>query len=329
MAQHPPRQEKAATGVIIGKFYPPHRGHKFLVDTALSNVEDLTVIVCDHPSQTIRGEQRAEWLREIHPGLTVVVTPDDEPDEPEPWAKRTIEILGHRPDFVFTSEQYGDGYAAAMGCCHHLVDIDRVSVPISATKIRQDPFAHLEFLEPCVRAHFVKRVVLIGVESTGKTTLAQELAAALDTNWVPEYGRQYSFQKIDAWRSEDFVTIAAEQQRQENQAAREANRILICDTNATATSIWHRRYMGHYSPEVHAVAAADRVDLYLLAQPDFPFVQDGTRDGEHIRFEMHAWFVDRLRGKPVVDLFGDRETRLATALGAIKGIAPAICSPSK
>lgn len=309
-------------GVVIGKFYPPHRGHKFLIDTATTQVDHLTVIVCDHPSQSIPAALRAEWLREIHPNVTVVATPDDEPDEPEPWARRTIEILGRRPDVVFTSEAYGAGYSAAMECEHVLVDLEREAVPISATQIRANPLDLLDFLEPCVRAHFVRRVVLIGVESTGKTTLANELAAELQTDWVPEYGREYSLAQTGDWHTEDFVRIATEQQRQENEAARKANRVLICDTNAFATTVWHRRYMGEYAPEVDAIGNQDRVDLYLLALPDFPFVQDGTRDGEAIRHAMHEWFVERLAISvaPVVILGGDRQTRLATALLAIRDL---------
>jgi HTH-type transcriptional regulator, transcriptional repressor of NAD biosynthesis genes len=311
-------------GVVIGKFYPPHRGHKFLIDTATAQVDHLTVIVCDHPSQSIPAALRAEWLREMHPNVTVVVTPDDEPDEPEPWARRTIEILGRRPDVVFTSEAYGIGYAAAMECAHVLVDLERETVPISATRIRANPLDHLDFLEPCVRAHFVWRVVLIGVESTGKTTLAKDLAAALQTDWVPEYGREYSLTQTGDWQTEDFVRIATEQQRQENETAGKANRVLICDTNAFTTTVWHRRYMGEYAPEVDAIGNLDRVDLYLLTLPDFPFVQDGTRDGEVIRHAMHEWFVERLAtsGAPVVTLRGDRPTRLAAALAAIRELEP-------
>lgn len=309
------------TGVIIGKFYPPHRGHKFLIETALSQVDDLTIIVCDHPSQTISGAQRADWLRQIHPSATVVVTPDDEPDEPEPWARRTIDILGIRPDMVFTSEKYGHGYAAAMGCRHVLVDQPRSTVPISATEIRADPLEHLEWMEPCVRASFVKRVVLIGVESTGKSTLAEELARHFSTNWVPEYGREYSATKTGEWVTEDFVSISAEQQRRESEAAGRANKVLICDTNANATTVWHRRYLGFHSREVDAIGDADSVDLYLLTLPDFPFVQDGTRDGEHIREAMHEWFVERLSVSevPVVELSGSRSKRLAKAIAAVEG----------
>jgi nicotinamide riboside kinase len=109
----------------------------------------------------------------------------------------------------------------------------------------------------------------------------------------------------------------------ENSAAEHAQRVLICDTNAFATSVWHRRYMGAYSEKVDAIAQQDRVDLYLLTMPDFPFVQDGTRDGEHIRHEMHTWFEERLNNQAakVVRLMGDHESRLKTSLDSIELIS--------
>ena len=306
-------------GVVIGKFYPPHKGHKFLIESALGQVDDLTVIVCDHPFQEISAETRANWLRDIHPTVRIVVTPDDLPDEPEPWAKRTIEILGRIPDVVFTSESYGEGYAKAMDCKHVLVDIDRDAVPISATRIRSAPLDCLEYLEPCVRAHYVKRLVLIGVESTGKSTLTKDLALSLNTNHVEEFGREYCLTRTGEWRTEDFLEIAKTQQVREDECAGLANKVLICDTNAFATSIWHRRYMGFYDEEVNGIASKDKVDLYLLTMPDFPFVQDGTRDGEHIRHEMHQWFCDRLRDQsaPIVILEGSHLHRMKKSLEAI------------
>ena len=95
-----------------------------------------------------------------------------------------------------------------------------------------------------MRAWFVKRVVVIGAESTGKTTLARQLAEHFDTVWVPEFGREHWERKIaglrvtdppPSWSSDEFVEIATEQQRRENAAARVANRVLFCDTNAFAT----------------------------------------------------------------------------------------------
>ena len=80
----------------------------------------------------------------------------------------------------------------------------------------------------------------------------------------------------------------------EDAAARQADRVLICDTPAFATSLWHERYLGRLSPEVEAIAASYRYELYLLTDVDIPFVQDGTRDGEHIRHGMHRRFVEWL-----------------------------------
>jgi NadR type nicotinamide-nucleotide adenylyltransferase len=325
-------------GLVIGKFYPPHRGHKFLIDFARSRVDSLTVVVCDHPAQEIPAETRAAWLREIHPGLTVVVTPDDLPDEPGPWAERCREILGRRPDVVFTSEEYGDEFARRLGCQHVLVDWARRTVPCSGTAIRCDPVAHLEHLEPCVRAHFVPRVCVLGAESTGTTTLARALADAFGTCWVPEYGREYSIEKMDradaaVWRTDEFVRIAREQNRREDLAAREASRVLICDTDAFATALWHERYMGHMSPAVVAAAQGRRMDLYLLTDVNIPFVQDGYRDGEHIRHAMHQRFLDELQrqNKPYRLLSGAHEARLAQAIGAIEAVlapqAPATEEP--
>jgi NadR type nicotinamide-nucleotide adenylyltransferase len=183
-----------------------------------------------------------------------------------------------------------------------------------------------DFIDPPVRAWYAKRIVILGAESTGTTTLARDLATALRTLWVPEYGREYSEEKLarreKKWQSEEFITIAHEQNRRENLAARDANRILICDTNAFATRLWHRRYMGFDSPELDVIASTCRAELYLLTGDEIPFVQDGLRDGEHIRHEMHRWFEEELRSQPCPwkMIRGDPSTRLNKALSAINAV---------
>jgi len=317
----------ATTGVIVGKFYPPHRGHKFLIDTAAGQVDELTVIVCGKPEHSISGELRGAWLREIHPTVRVIVI-DDKLDEDDSriWAKNTIHWLGYVPDIVFTSEDYGEPFAFHLGCRHLQVDKARLAVPCSGTMIRQRPLANWQYLDPPVRAHFVKRVCIVGAESSGTTTMAQALAEHYETVWVPEYGREYSqikmngdWQQATTWHTHEFIDIAREQCRREDAAARIANRVLICDTNAWATRLWHERYMGFGSPEVDEVAAGQRYDLYLLTDVNIPFIQDGIRDGEHIRHDMHRRFEAELarQATPYALLAGTHEERLGVAVGLV------------
>lgn len=313
-------------GLIVGKFYPPHRGHKHLIDFGRSRVDELSVIVCQKPGEFPEGELRAAWLREIHPEVNVLLIDDvyDEQDS-RVWAENSIRWLGFVPDVVFTSEDYGERFAHFLGCEHVLMDKNREAVPISGTMVRSNPLGCWDFLERPVRAWYAKRICLVGAESTGKTTLAQMLADRYRTVWVREYGREYSERKLAEgagydWRSEEFTLIAQTQCERENEAARLANKVLICDTDAFATGVWHRRYMDERSPEVEAIAAGHRrPDLYLLTDVGVPFVQDGTRDGESIREWMHETFVAELNAqrRPFRLLSGSWQERFNTAVECV------------
>ena len=131
---------------------------------------------------------------------------------------------------VFSSEDYGETYARFLGCRHVMVDRERKNVAVSASAIWAAPLRHWEYLEPCVRAYFAKRISVVGAESTGTTTLARELGRHYQTVWVPEYGREYC-EKMQAagvdlwtyqWRSPEFAEIARKQQEMEDELAREA-----------------------------------------------------------------------------------------------------------
>jgi NadR type nicotinamide-nucleotide adenylyltransferase len=289
----------------------------------LRSADEVTVIVCDHADQTIQGVLRASWLREIHPTARVIVVPDNVPaDDSKAWADYTLQVLGYHPDVVFTSEAYGEAYAHHLNARHVSVDPHRALNPISGSMIRSDPFGHWEFLEPCVRAYFAARIVVIGAESTGTTTMARALAEHFCTAWVPEFGRSYWEGKLtggdSAWTTDEFTFIATQQNRFEDQLARVCNKLLICDTDSFATSIWHERYMESSSDEVDALSRGRAYALYLLTDIDAPFTQDGTRDGAHIREHMHMRFEEELqrRGKPYVLLTGDHRTRLLAAIEA-------------
>jgi len=208
-----------------------------------------------------------------------------------------------------------------MGSEHTFVDRERVAVPISGTEIRADALKNWSYLEPCVRAYFAKRVAIVGAESTGKTSLARDLAAHYATSWVPEFGRTYSEARLRApdastCKTAEFVFIASEQNRIEDALARTSNRVLFCDTNAFSTNLWHERYLGRLSPEVDALSGDRKYDLHFLAGAEFPFVPDGLRDGFEIRAAMHKRFVEELqrRGKPFVELAGAHAQRLRAAI---------------
>ena len=321
----------APWGIIVGKFWPPHAGHLLLIERALAECGRVTVVVCDRPDQTPPpAAQRAVWLRELCPRAEVIVVPDiGYDDDSLRWAAYTREFLGAAPDVVFTSESYGEPYARFLGARHVSVDAARAAAPVSGTAVRADPFVNWRYLSPPVRAFYALRICAIGAESTGTTTLATDLAEILGTVWAPEYGREYSIEKFDrgdeVWSTDEFVTIAAVQARREDLAARECDRVVVCDTDAFATTVWHERYVGCRSPEVERVAEDRRrpgtaIGLYLLTDVDVPFEQDGYRDGEHLREWMHRRFIERLEEtrRRYLVLSGSREERVLAAQEAVQ-----------
>lgn len=118
--------------------------------------------------------------------------------------------------------------------------------------------------------------------------------------------------------------MAREQARLEDEAARTSSLpLVVCDTDVLATTLWHERYVGRPSPSVQALAASRVPDLYLLTGDEIPFVQDGMRDGEHIRRSMQVAFRSALNaqaesgGAQWVELRGNRDARLAAAVDLI------------
>lgn len=190
------------------------------------------------------------------------------------------------------------------------------------------------------------RVVILGAESTGTTTLTTALCEHyrqqggdfFTTQWVREFGRDMSFIKLDrlrasgavatmddlVWTDEDFVEIAREQNRLEDEAALISGPLLLCDTDAWATRIWQQRYMGHESPEVVALAQHVPRALYLLTnERGVAFQADEIRDGEHLRADMSRQFREALAEQttPWIELDGyNFDERFTRAVEAIDGV---------
>lgn len=307
-------------GVVIGKFYPPHLGHNYLIDTAIAGCDDVDVLVVDNPAYKIPAKKRRKWLQAHHPSAHIQIIPDLYDDDNSPgWARHTIKFLGYTPDVVYSSEHYGKTWADCMGCEHVDVDIKREHIPISGTKVRHDLLDSWQYLSDETKSGMAIRIVILGAESTGTTTLARDIAEHLKLPWVPDVGRYYTESILTdglAWNNEDFYRIGRLQQHYENEIAARSNGVVVCDTNAVATELWQRRYMDKTTKQMSAIAGNDKADLYIITGDEILFVQDSIRDGEHIRHDMHKWFINHIKktGTPYVVLRGTRGDRLRKAV---------------
>jgi HTH-type transcriptional regulator, transcriptional repressor of NAD biosynthesis genes len=357
-------------GLVIGKFYPPHAGHHFLIDAAADSCRRVTVVVMAADVESIPLATRVAWLREAYPDtqdtVEVVGIVDNlqiDYEDDDAWAghvalmRRAVGTSRHTADpidAVFTSEPYGAELARRFDAADVRLDQTRDAFAISATKVRADPVAHWDMIEPPVRAWLARRVVVLGAESTGTTTLSLDLADALRsragahalTGWVAEYGRALTMIKLAVararaaragrtepgifdleWHDDDFTQVALRQNADEDRAARRGGPVLVCDTDALATTVWQERYMGAVTPAVQAAATAmPPRSLYILTgDEDVPFEDDGLRDGEHLR----PWMTGRFRevlarqNVPWIEVRGDRAARLRHALAAVDAMLAA------
>ncbi|MGN7965830.1 AAA family ATPase [Microbacterium sp. 22179] len=329
-----PRRE--GHGLVIGKFYPFHSGHSHLIREAERRSERVTVQVLGASVESIPLETRADWIRESHPGARVVAAMDDAPVDfgsDAAWREHlaVIESLLDGPvDTVYSCDAYGGELAQRLGAHWVRIDEGRRINPVSGTAIRADPAALWHELAPAVRASLTPRVVVLGAESTGSTTLAEALAAHLGTLWVPEYGREHSEVReggLEApWRSDEFDLIVDRQIALEERALRRVPRpVLVCDTDVLATALWHERYVGTVAERLHRAADGHRPLLYVLTGDEIPFEQDGMRDGEHIRHDMQQRFRDVLAAQPVpwLEVRGDVPARVQAAASALEPLLAA------
>lgn len=165
------------------------------------------------------------------------------------------------------------------------------------------------------------KIVLFGPESTGKTTLSEQLARHYNTVWVPEYAREFLQDKWNNERktceSHDLLPIAEGQMKLENRLTKKASKVLICDTDLLETKVYSEAYyVGHCNPLLEKYALINTYDLYFLTYIDVPWVGDDLRDKPNERERMFQYFKDTLEkyNRNFVTLKGDKKTRLATAI---------------
>lgn len=309
-------------GMVLGKFMPPHLGHLYLTEFAQAHVDHLTVVVGSLAREPIPGELRHRWMSELLPRATVVHLTDELPQDPSEhpdfwalWREALARVVPGPVDEVFASEPYGERLAAELGARFVPVDVARAAVPISGTAVRADPMRHWAYLPRCVRPYFARRVCVSGPESTGKSTLAARLAAHYRTVCVPEYARTYLEARAGHLTRDDLEPIARGHLASDEALSRNADRLVVSDTDLLLTTVWGDALYGGSTPWIAHHAAAQRFDLTLLTDVDVPWVADPVR---YLPDERRSFFdrceaALRRAGRPYVVLRGSWEERFARA----------------
>lgn len=291
-------------GLMFGKFAPLHKGHIHCINESLRYCDTLVVVVSydqkfndtleDFWKFKLTLENRMGWLDEVFKdNSNVIITYVDEsslkgyPNSWEEYADLVYEAFQQvtnvsYPGIVFTSEwEYDDGIKTYFPeSVHVVIDDNRTTVPISATNIREHLYLNWDYLPRSVQFTLSKKIVLIGTESTGKTTLSKRLAEHFIADLVPEYAKDYIIDVLDGDEqnlTNEHYMLFAEQQLESVKRLYTGSELIIIDTNAFITGFYQRLYEGHTTPELEELIRHESYDLVLYLDNDVVWVDDGMR----------------------------------------------------
>jgi HTH-type transcriptional repressor of NAD biosynthesis genes len=322
--------KKYVTGLVVGKFCPLHMGHISVIRTALDqcgNVVILSYTSEDFPHCS--EANREEWLKQataedsyrvriaVLDKLTVGLgLTDDSPDDEHRkfCAQYILNVLDTTVQAVFTSEEYGQGFANYLGLFftsnflnpvnveHVMVDLDRKQYPVSGTACRESLKTLDDYVLWYVKKNFVRRVLFLGAESTGKTSLVMALGNQITytktRNIVLEYGRQLWDERKGFLKYEDMAMIGQQQVEMEDAHAAgvRVDEFLYCDTSPMTTKFYSQQWFGRVSQTLEELIWKYSNSYYkvFLCAPDFPMIQDGTRQDESFRTKGHAYYLKEL-----------------------------------
>ncbi len=315
---------KKTTGMLLGKFMPPHQGHLTLARFAAEMVDELTIVVGSLKAEPIAGDLRYQWMTEEFPNCNIVHLTDENPQLPEEhpdfwqiWHDSLMRVLPSKPDFVFAGEDYGAPLAETLGATFIPAPDGRDALPISATMIREKPITHWDMIAPAARPYFLKRFTLIGAETTGKSSLAKSLATHYSTVYVPEYAYSYIRAHGSDLNSDDFIKIAEGQAASETALARQARGILISDTNTLMTELWAEELLGHIPDGL--THAPNDTHIFLCMPDGMDWQDDIHRYSDVDRNAFHKKILTRLNDRNIAytPLSGTWDERLEKATETI------------
>lgn len=342
-----------SNGLIFGKFSPLHMGHINMIIKASGLVDNLYVLLSyDQKFNDSLSESVSRLLTKANRHLALIETFKDFPnihvdviDESflpgYPEGEKAFTELIHdktgcvKFDKVFTSEpSYEKYFKDNLPTTKHVVmDYDREEINISATMIRANPYQYWDMIAPAMRKHYVKKVVVIGVESVGKSLLVKKLSKALQTIFVEEVGRticEEEYGSTEAYmKPEDYVYVAMKHKMKEKELLPLANKVLLSDTNAVVTDFSLRSFdnLGHSSHLLTEIVLAENYDLVLYLRHDVPWVNDPLRKkSSHEEREKSQKLLDELvynvykvyQKCPVIQISGSYQERYNESLKQIK-----------
>ena len=336
------------TGIFIGKFLPPHRGHITSILTAHALCDKLYVIVCNRDVEDavlcrtnnikpISGVIRKQWMSQELQGFDnihiLIIDESKVPSWPNGWegiSKLIKKAVPEPIDIIFGGEmEYAKGFGTHFPESYYKVIYPEHSAwPISATKIRENPLKHWDYILGAARPFFTKKVLITGTESCGKTTLVKKLAKIYNTSWSEEVGRSYAERYLGgdetAFTDYDFERIAHLQFENDYDTLRHANRICFFDTDATVTDYYSKLYLGHSNKKVRSYINLSQYDLIFIMTPSVPWVDDGMRLHGENRWSLHdkLWvrYVDHPNACMINGDYNTRMNRCMTRIDIILNI---------
>lgn len=318
-------------GFVFGKFMPFHKGHQAMIDFATTHCDLLTVLVCCSDKEEISPHIRQEWLEKTFgksANITIRVFSYAEAELPNTsvssrqvsqlWARKFKELL---PDYrvLVTSEPYGEFVAEYMGITHIPYDPARGITPVSASAIRENLARNWHYLPDAVKPYYCRKVVILGTESTGKTTLTRRLAAHFGAGYVLEYGRE-AIEDSNVFTEEDLYRVAEEHTRRIETTVPGSSPLLIIDTDVHITQSYARFAFGKELDLPAHLYASNKAALYLYLTPDVPYVQDGTRLSQSNRNRLDNFHRETLMRHNIsfVEVPGDWEVKFEKAKQLVK-----------
>lgn len=280
-------------GMYGGTFSPFHLGHVRCIIEAANQCEDLIIVI----SQGLEREEidvrvRYRWVYQLtkHIGnVRIFVLTDDAKTKQdyteEYWlndAKKVKDFAGKKIDVVFCGSDY-DVNSFWAKCYPEAKNIFFQRNEISSTKIRENVTKYWDWLPNIVKPYYIKKVLLIGGESTGKSTLTMNLANFYNTNYLEEVGRDISERSGTdlLMLPEDFTDILLQHKIREREAVLHSNKVLFEDTDCLITKFYIQFLDGKnkeiYEQLADAISETNTYDLVLFLEPDVKFVQDGDR----------------------------------------------------